>query len=178
MEENGEMTILGTYKFCEECPTSGNCCSRVRPNGEVDSPVLFPKDLEKIEEYTGENINSFSLVRNELGDSLRFLKTGTNGCYFHQEGKCGIYQVRPLDCRLFPLDVIKTPDGRIALIAYTRLCPVGFDPKEHIEQAKKLLPELGENIYAYAGMDLPGMDKEPYIELEDLGLRVAQSSSK
>lgn len=171
------MTIIGEYGFCEKCPASGNCCSRARPNGEVDSPVLLPKDLKQIEEYTGEIANSFSLVRNELSDSLRFLKTGTKGCCFHEDGKCGIYQVRPLDCRLFPLDVIETPDGRIALIAYTRLCPVGFDPKDHLEQAKKLLPELGENIYDFAGMDLVGMDKEPYIELEDLGLRVNPSPS-
>ena len=172
------MTILGTFKFCKECPASGNCCSRAKPNGEVDSPVLLPKDAEKIEGLTGEKADSFSLVRNDLSDTLRFLKTGTKGCYFHQNGKCGIYQMRPLDCRLFPLDVIETPDGRIALIAYTRLCPVGFNPKEHLEQAKKLLPELGENIYDFAGMDLPGMDKEPYVELEDLGLRATPSSSK
>ncbi len=42
-------------------------------------------------------------------------------------------------------------------------------------QAKKLLPELGENIFAFAGMDLLRMDKEPYIELEDLELRVNPS---
>jgi len=68
------------------------------------------------------------------------------------------------------LDIIENPEGRIVWIAYTNLCPKGFDAHEYLEEAKKLLPGFEDDIYRFAKIDLPAMDKEPYIELEDVEL--------
>jgi len=51
------------------------------------------------------------------------------------------------------LDIIENPEGRIVWIAYTKLCPNGFDPHEYLEEAKKLLPEFGNDVYRFAKID-------------------------
>jgi len=168
------MTKAGTYSFCKDCPTNGHCCSRVKHNGKIESPVIFQNDIEEIVRYTGKHPDSFSLRRDDSYEGLRSMRTDEAGCYFYNNGECSIYTVRPVDCRLFPLDIKMEEDGRIVWIAYTRLCPVGFDPRNYLEEAKTLLPELGKNVYQYAKMELPGMDKEPYVELEELNLSDCQ----
>jgi len=99
---------------------------------------------------------------------MRTMNVGANGCALYENGLCGVYAVRPLDCRLFPFDIIQKPSGQLVLIAYTALCPVVFDTETFMEQATRLIPKLGENLVAYARAKTPGMDKEPYIELADL----------
>ena len=70
------------------------------------------------------------------------MRAGKGGCHFYTEGRCAIYHVRPLDCRLFPLDIIEVGEHKFVWIAYTRFCPVKFDAFELLEQAKHLIPQL------------------------------------
>ena len=156
---------LGTYSFCRECPTSKTCCCRVKPGGHVDQPVLYPKDVTAIEKYIGKEACFFSSALKEGKAKERIMDTGSRGCFFFQRGKCAIYPVRPLDCRLFPFDIMEREDGQLVWIVYTRLCPVGFDPYHELNEAIRLLPELHTNIVSYARINVPGMDKEPYLEL-------------
>ena len=160
----------GTYSFCANCPTSA-CCSKVRPGGRIDSPILFPGDVRAVERFTGESADRFSVSKNGKNHSERLMRTGSqSGCYFYRDGKCAIYHVRPLDCRLFPFDIIEKSDGRLVWIVYTRLCPTEYDHHAYFEQAKKLLPRLGSNLHTYARAETPAMEKEPCIELEEVDL--------
>ena len=109
---------------------------------------------------------------NNRGSGARLMRTGKGGCHFYREGKCAIYRVRPLDCRLFPLDIIEVEEHKFVWIAYTRFCPVEFDPFELLEQAKHLIPQLGDNIVSYARAETPGLDKEPYIEVCDVHIPI------
>jgi Fe-S-cluster containining protein len=155
-----------TYSICNDCPSEGNCCSRAKPNGRVDSPFLSSGDIDRI----GLDLNQYSEIRTYGDESVRVIKTSDNGCYFYKDGKCSIYSERPIDCRLFPLDIIENSQGGLTWIAYTNLCHREFDPREYLKGAKLLLPEFGEDIYMYAKIKLPGMDKEPYVELEEVEL--------
>ncbi|MBT4049504.1 MAG: hypothetical protein HOB18_08195 [Nitrospina sp.] len=156
----------GTYSFCQKCPSSGNCCSRVKRNGSVDAPVVFDSDMEAL----SLNSDDYSEVKHYGNYKARAIHTNGDGCYFFQGGKCTVYDRRPIDCRLFPLDIIEK-EGRLIWIAYKNLCPVEFNPEDYLEDAKSLLSELGDNVFLYANLILPGMDKEPYIELEEVELQ-------
>ena len=49
----------------------------------------------------------------------------SNACHFYKDCKCTIYDVRPIDCRIFPYDIKLEKDGNYYLIYYlTNNCEV------------------------------------------------------
>lgn len=160
----------GTYSFCNKCRKSLNCCVRVVPNGRISAPILFREDIERIEQYTGHNRRNFSIANHELKHATRIMKFNPQGCRFCYNGNCLIYAVRPLDCRLFPIDIVEKSKGSFAWIVYTGVCPIAFDVVECLEQAKNLLPQLIDKVSDYANADSPWMLGEPYIELDPVGI--------
>ena len=84
------------------------------------------------------------------------------GCAFFANGQCEIYEDRPIDCRLFPVDIREERDGTLVWIVYTRLCPAGFDRTGLLEHAERLLPALQGHAREYARVDTRGMDAEPF----------------
>ena len=149
----------GTLGFCESCPASGNGCSRVRHGGGVEAPVLLGKEARRIARRTNQEARRFS--RN-LGDGVCRQIRSTVGCAFFANGQCEIYEDRPIDCRLFPVDIREERDGTLVSIVYTRLCPAGFDRTGLLEHAERLLPALQGHAREYARMDTRGMDAEPF----------------
>lgn len=166
--EPHENDLDGTYSFCAKCPSNGNCCSKVRPGGRIDPPLLFDRDVRQIERFVKQAVDSFSTHASNRGRHARLMRAEKDGCYFYREGRCAIYHVRPLDCRLFPLDIIEKCENKFVWIAYTQFCPIKFDALQLLEQAKHLIQQLGDNIVSYARAETPGLDKEPYIELCDV----------
>ena len=53
-------------------------------------------------------------------------------------------------------------------IAYTRLCPEGFDRTGLLDHAERLLPALAGRTREYARVEARGMDAEPYEVLGPL----------
>jgi hypothetical protein len=56
-------------------------------------------------------------------------------------------------------------DGDLVWIAYSSTCAVAFDTAVCLEQAKRMLPQLKDNIRDYARADAPWMSGESYVEL-------------
>ena len=160
-------TLDGTYSFCARCPSHSNCCVRVKPNGQISPPILLGEEIAAIAKHSNESPEAFSETR-EGSDETRAMKPSHHGCYFYRDGKCSIYQVRPLDCRLFPIDIMEKSNGSIVWIAYTQVCPVKFDIASCLEKAKRLLPELRNYVREYARAEAPWMTGEPYVELETI----------
>ena len=159
----------GTYSFCANCKKENNCCVKVRPNDSVDAPILFSEDIKRIETFIKMNASAFSIQRHEdVNDKTRIMKFSERGCFFCNKGICDIYLVRPVDCRLFPVDVKEKDLGSLVWIAYTSICPVKFDLNECLKNAVKLLPQLGKNIVEYARIQSPSLEREKYIELGSL----------
>ena len=129
----------GTLGFCESCPASGNDCSRVRHGGAVEAPVLLGKEARRIARRTNQEARRCS--RN-LGDGVCRQIRSTVGCAFFANGQCEIYEDRPIDCCLFPVDIREERDGTLVWIVSTRLCPAGFDRTGLLEHAERLLPAL------------------------------------
>jgi len=90
-----------------ECREScgGKCC-KVDPSGSEGYVFLTPQDAVDISLFLGTPIRDFSrtdLFESPKGDvERRFLISSKEHCRFFKDGKCGIYSVRPEQCRTFP----------------------------------------------------------------------------
>lgn len=116
---------LGTFNLCSNCVNAkASCCS----NPAVDSPMLLPNEVLEIAKST--NIESskfvekidFALMHNDNTlKSLYQMKRQDNSaaCYFYKNCKCSIYDIRPIDCRIFPYDIKLEKDGNYYLVYYT-----------------------------------------------------------
>lgn len=106
--------IFDRIKFSECIGCSFKCCYL---------PWLLKEEYEK----------HFKGLRNYVMEvnSVFFVRDLTK-CKFVNECKCNIYSKRPLDCRLFPLDIIEE-DGKFYWCIFT-VCP------KHAEIRKKLIP--------------------------------------
>jgi Fe-S-cluster containining protein len=113
--------------YCDEC--SYNCC--------YDTNLyVSPEELARL------GVTKVVALPTE-GSPCMFLDQNS--------GKCTVYDRRPFDCRLFPLDIDEV-DGKLWWLLSTE-CPAhGFIDAEssarHLEQT--LLPEFGEaNLRAF-----------------------------
>jgi Fe-S-cluster containining protein len=159
----GQQVIGGTFAICTSCPAARNCCSRVHtPNG-VDPPIAFAREIDAIAQATNNKPDNFSVL-DDIG-SFRWLKSTSSGCFFFRSGRCAIYSLRPLDCRLFPLDIGHSPDGRLVWIAYKSVCPSGFDPLPLLASARAFLRISLNELLDYATAKKPLLDQHDCIEL-------------
>lgn len=86
---------------CNKCHTL--CC-------QLGEPVLFHYDLATLTHRFGDRLPEFIEERLVLHHAKRFfVRPGPMGCgFFDPQGSlhCSIFPIRPLDCRLFPLDFV------------------------------------------------------------------------
>lgn len=162
----------GTYSMCGGC--TDHCCSRAGASGEVDAPVLLNEEIEEIALVTREAPAKFLEQTVPSGTTLAQMTATKNGCYFYRSGRCAIYESRPLDCRLFPFDVIEKPSGSLVLIAYTELCPVSYDPFQYLNDARELILRLGDQVRAYAQRTAPKMQRQKFLEIGELSAILAK----
>lgn len=153
----------GTYKFCETCvPNNRKCCCA---NPDVDMPILLPHEVATIERTQGikdqdfctsKTLNISQMNRTQVDHELF-------GCPFYDGQQCRIYDYRPLDCRLFPFDIL-LDKGQFLLIYYTEICPGLKLTEERVEyfvhNLKPLLslmyPYLSESTFAEFNQKLRG----------------------
>lgn len=134
------MTSLSTdgkFDICGRCKAHQHCCARIH-TGNIESPFLTPSEASAISHQTSLSQDEFS-ERADAGSQLISLKSRNGNCYFYNKGKCSIYDSRPLDCRLFPFDIIETADENFFWIVYNELCPEKFDYRDYFDAAKRLL---------------------------------------
>lgn len=160
-----------SLRICQSC-RAPNCC-------EIEPPFLTRHDIETIEQGTGIPQKAFALPgQNSSGQTFYQMRAAQNGkCIFYCEEtkKCRIYEHRPLDCRLYPLD-IDIQDGRFVWIAY-KTCPIKDDitPQETsalVEAAeRRILPYLKPEIDIYAKMSTDLFRRGQWIAAGDIGVR-------
>lgn len=114
---------LNFNAICHDC--RGQCCHM---------PWLAKDELHLADKFP----DSINLI----GDTAFFLDH--DRCTFlDTQGRCKIYDIRPLDCRLFPLDIIEK-DGEYYWCVFTT-CPNWQKMKEFLEP---LIPLLEDKINA------------------------------
>lgn len=115
---------LGTFSLCQKCVNAkATCCS----NPAVDSPMILPTEVIEISKSTGEEISEFAELidfgKKNNDKSLKSLyqmkrQKNSSCCHFYKDCKCSIYDIRPIDCRIFPYDIKLEKDGNYYLVYY------------------------------------------------------------
>ncbi len=165
----------GTFDFCADCPSHNNCCVRARPLGRVvESPFLLQRETEKIKEVFGIEVKNFANITADADGSKHFsLKDKDDGCIFYKNGACTVYNFRPLDCKIFPFDIIEDVSGSFFWIVYTELCPVKFNFLKYFQSAKRLFEAANlspQDIHHFASHAAGVMGKYRYRVIERLAL--------
>ncbi|MCE7741622.1 MAG: YkgJ family cysteine cluster protein [Candidatus Heimdallarchaeota archaeon] len=160
----------------------GSKCCRSTP------PALTKEDIDRIEEKT--NIENWytTIEFNQKTANVVAKKNDTDDCFFLSDnGLCGVYDYRPLDCKLFPLFVQIKKQGEKEynvrwLVWY---CPLtenkGIEVLK-VESEKLLISILSENpdqIFDYqeAMYTSRGYKKKHFFKEECLKIQKSDSES-
>jgi len=132
----------------------------------------------QIENATGVKREEFSLSRRVSETQEVFLqmrkKADDSCCRFYDRAskRCGIYAIRPVDCRLYPLD-IKTFDGEYHWILY-QSCPFEepLPAREILDMVStaemNLLPALLPELRAFSSIPTDAHTNGKYLLLDEI----------
>ena len=109
--ETGIAWITSFPEFSYLCTQCGLCCKIYRiPVTDADRERLGVDDS-----YFVKNGNEMNIIKNSQGF-----------CIFNKNGLCSVYEHRPVNCRLYPLDITVFQDG--VVIDRILTCPnIGMD---------------------------------------------------
>jgi Fe-S-cluster containining protein len=110
------------YSFCKDCPPNVHCCFRAM------TIVVLPKEAEKIIARTGRS----DLLRQEEHGLFTIKKEKNRGCPFLTPNRlCSIYDIRPTDCRSWPLTMDQKANPRGTYLVDVK-CPAA--ESAHLEK--------------------------------------------
>lgn len=120
----------------------------------MGAPLLINHDIKEISTYLKDKQKSFNFYENY--ENKNILLTRGKGCVFYKYGKCDIFSVRPLDCRLFPFDILDL-DSKMVLVYYSnkaKMCSfsddLNLEVKEYISIILEILNHYGlRNVKEY-----------------------------
>ena len=154
-------------KLCNTC-THKNCCT------DSAVPLVFLKDLEKIRKEK-QQYQDYLSIKEINGKKIKTIKKKANSkeCVFwdSKTGGCSIYKSRPIDCKLYPFDLLEI-HGKYHWIVYS--CNESSDwtwTEEHLKELENdsAFESLMENIEEFSEhtkMILPDeSEKTPYTIL-------------
>jgi Fe-S-cluster containining protein len=159
-----------TIKTCKTC-LNFECCKR-----DGFPVVATEREIRKIEDRTGLQRENFVVEKKyNNGKRLYFLQYTQKGhCIFFDQysstyKKCKIYSFRPMDCRLFPLDV-DLQNGDLILIKYN-ICKGSDFPLDYLVKTAKtrILPFLTSDLQEYADLRTELYEKGCWEKIEVLG---------
>ncbi len=163
----------GSIDACKEC--SGLvCCGIASEGGIVEPPFLTKYDIKKIEHFTGLRKKQFTKEKKNPNTetTINIMKTNNNeGCIFFDKdiGKCQIHSFRPMDCRLFPLDLeVEGKKYFLARYKYKKCNISKRDLYSLLEYSDEALQILGDELCNYATYPVPGMQKIGYKKLKQI----------
>ena len=162
----------GCLEACKNC-SGFNCCGVISRGGRIEPPFLTHYDIGQIEAFTGLKQEFFSerVTNPTTGNYVHLLKSRDNACVFFDahNGKCRIYNVRPIDCRIFPLD-IKKVDTKFFWVLYDYAhCHLTQEDELHLLDLRpQALSVLGKDIVDYATFPVPGMEQMAQKIIEEI----------
>ena len=84
------MKELSLYEICQDCGTK--CCKETGP------AIVFANEVEKIVAQGKGNFMQYV-----EGTDCYIIPRDEKGCPYLEKGNCSIQEVKPLDCRIYPL---------------------------------------------------------------------------
>ena len=136
-------------EICPRC-RSCICCEKIEP------PFFTQYDIDHIEQKTALCEKDFVVRKKHKDGEIKLLKRKSSGeCLFFDtdKKKCKIYDFRPLDCQLFPLDIYEEK-GKYFWICYN-VCKLGRVSSGRIQEMvrnaeSRILPWLKNYVEEYA----------------------------
>lgn len=162
----------GTFSFCATCPAESHCCRRIRTSDALEPPFLLRDEALTIAATTHKDLHDF-IESESINEERLSLKSVEGKCVFYKSGSCSIYDLRPLDCRMFPFDIIEGEPGQFVWIVYDDLCPATFDHKKYFESAKRVVAQSSystADLRCFADHGATIMKKHRYRVLEKIAL--------
>jgi Fe-S-cluster containining protein len=145
--------------LCSSC-THQSCCTG------YESPTVLPEDVSVLKQIGKDTTEFLTDVTIEGLKIKKIRKNSSQQCIFWN-GKCEIYDFRPLDCRLFPFD-IDYIDGEYYWIVYS--CNKDSDWKwteEHLQRFERdpMLHKRIDYLEILCEGPYPDPEKIPYVVL-------------
>ncbi|MBE6153948.1 MAG: YkgJ family cysteine cluster protein [Firmicutes bacterium] len=146
----------GCYDICTNCFADGNCCSSF---DTINAPVLNKDELMQLIEVLKKDD-----FYDAVDDNLYKIRTNNNECIFLKNGRCSIYNFRPLDCKLYPFDIIKK-DSKYYLVLYQLDCIEGYTIVDNFDCLDELIEKIKTWIVDYT-------DDRNYTKMRKLKYKV------
>lgn len=172
--------------ICNHC---GKCCTELTTpiNLTLGDILRISKKINKPIKELFQEVIDFNPFQIEEG--IYEFEPGLNKpCKFHKDERCLIYNVRPLNCRIFPFWLLKAPDEAIDKTygCLPSIIELKKDPnKKYLEYGKKISKiimeesELTEKLLAeISGKKIIDIKNHPYykhIEKQDIDIREKES---
>ncbi len=154
LPEKGTAASDNAFKKCQDCR---GCCYFPEEE-QYFAPIFTKEEIETIAK-TRKEMPTFKPFRDsanvfkiDIIPSTR--KSGQYVCPFLDEKThlCGVYGVRPFDCKIWPFMFMKDKNGKTVLASFTKdACPItdSFSEKEYDEYKKSILDFINkENGFA------------------------------
>lgn len=148
--------LCGTYDFCTACHNEGRkcCCA----SADIDMPVLLRNEAQRLQSKNPRQQRMRDFSHNIGNTPIRQVNSIQNGatgvhCHFYNphENCCKIYDVRPIDCRLFPFDIKLDPNTNEYWVGYYNdLCERQLPSIETMKQYAHMLRPLLFLLFPYA----------------------------
>lgn len=128
------------YEFCKSCSKDRHCCFR------ASTIVVLPDEASRIIERTGRK----DYLLDESDGLLTILKLRDRCPFLTAERLCGIYDIRPIDCRSWPITLSLCPElSKDIKYIIDMGCPAAQQnalSNEFISAAKQILGKIDLSI--------------------------------
>ncbi len=137
------------------CTACGNCC---KSRGEYSHVYLREEEAERMASHLNLTLEAFMDAHAQIDEGWIILKPGLTQCAFLQEdGKCGVYEARPVQCRTWPFwDVNlkqETWEGEV-----NPTCPGSRTGQVHSAERVEAIAKATEDWYEDRIETWPGLE--------------------
>lgn len=135
---------LLAFSFCNHCKVADKCCNKIGLRCDLTAPIVTKTEVEQIKNYLKKTIGSplNNFTGNQDDKTTVIVTNYSGGCIFHENNRCKIYDVRPFDCRIFPLDIFKV-GSKFFWVAYETFCEQEIDWSNLLAYGESLLRQYG-----------------------------------
>ena len=140
------------------CTGCGNCC---KSHGEYSHVYLREEEAKAIAEHLDMELGDFAAAHLQIQDGWLLLRQGDTQCPFlGEDARCGIYEVRPVQCRTWPFWTINL-EQRTWREEVTPVCPGSRDGRLHDADTIERIANATEDWYEDRLEQWPGAPLEP-----------------
>lgn len=121
------------FSMCKNCKFDKACC-------KIVPPMVF--------EFERATFRDYIIFDNFQDRQISLLKKIGKTCVFLKNGKCQIYNKRPFNCKMFPLDVKKI-NKKLCWILW-EFCYTPKNIEQNLASFEKIITKITKNeLYTY-----------------------------